>query len=57
MTQTKYPKAISLIGVALTFTGFIFKLNHLMGAVELFNIGALLLVAGLIWWAVKMIRD
>tara|TARA_B100000683_G_C12414354_1_gene525192 strand:+ start:338 stop:511 length:174 start_codon:yes stop_codon:yes gene_type:complete len=56
MTPNKTPKAISLIGLALTLTGLTFKLNHLMGAPEIFNIGIAILVIGLSWWAIRLIR-
>ena len=57
MTPNRTPKAISLLGLATTLAGLTFKLNHLMGAEILFNIGAVVLVLGLTWWAVNLIRD
>ena len=37
--------------------GYAFKLNHLMGALTLFNIGVALAVVGLTWWAVNLFRS
>ena len=56
MTPNRTPKAIALLGLALTLSGVTFKLNDLMGAETLFNVGAALLVFGLSWWAVKLIK-
>lgn len=38
-----------LLGVAALLVGVAFKLNHLMGAETLFNLGALMLVVGLLF--------
>ena len=38
-----------LLGVAGILTGVAFKLNHLMGAETVFNIGAVILVVGLLF--------
>ena len=56
MNPLRTPKAISLLGLALTLSGITFKLNQLRGAETLFNLGAALLVLGLSWWAVKLIK-
>ena len=56
MNPNRNPKVITLLGLALTVSGITFKLNHLMGAEPLFNVGAALLVLGLSWWAVKLIK-
>lgn len=56
MTPNRTPKAIALLGLALTLSGITFKLNDLMGSETLFNVGAALLVLGLSWWAVKLIK-
>ena len=53
--QLLIAKAITLIGLAITMTGVTFKLNHLMGDQIIFNIGVVILVVGLLWWAVKLI--
>ena len=39
-SNSKFPKATMLIGLAITLTGLTFKLNHLMGAHTIFNIAA-----------------
>ena len=44
----RLPQSLCLIGLALTFTGVMFKLNHLAGAHTTTNTGAAILVAGLI---------
>ncbi|MGB2385275.1 MAG: hypothetical protein ACPH8E_07210 [Flavobacteriales bacterium] len=50
------PKFLALIGLALVVVGVTFKLNHLMGAEEVFNAGAVVLVVGLVSWAVAVLR-
>ncbi|MGB0510755.1 MAG: hypothetical protein ACPGGB_07515 [Flavobacteriales bacterium] len=52
----RLPQALCLIGLAFSATGFTFKLNHYAGAHTLFNLGAAVLVAGLLLWAVKLLR-
>ncbi|MGA0435873.1 MAG: hypothetical protein ACO3MV_09400 [Flavobacteriales bacterium] len=47
---------IVLIGLALVVAGVAFKLNQLMGAEMLFNAGAILLVLGLLIWAIALLR-
>ena len=49
-------QATCLIGLALTLSGVMFKLNHLAGAHITTNTGAAILVAGLLLWAVKLLR-
>jgi Flp pilus assembly protein protease CpaA len=56
MTPHRIPKAITLFGLATTMTGLTFKLNHLMGAPIIFNIGIAILVIGLAWWALGLIQ-
>lgn len=55
-SNSKFPKATMLIGLAITLIGLTFKLNHLMGAHTIFNIGVGVLVVGLAWWALKLIN-
>jgi len=50
------PQALVLLGIAGMASGWAFKLNHLMGAEPLFNGGAVLLVVGLVAWAVVLMR-
>jgi len=52
----RLPQSLCLIGLALAATGFTFKLNHYAGAHTLFNLGVAILVAGLLLWAVKLLR-
>tara|TARA_B110000459_G_scaffold172017_1_gene193169 strand:- start:153 stop:329 length:177 start_codon:yes stop_codon:yes gene_type:complete len=56
MNSLKIPKAITLVGLATTMTGLTFKLNHLMGAPIIFNLGVAILVVGLVWWAFGLIQ-
>ena len=44
------------MGLALVVVGVTFKLNHLMGAEEVFNTGAVVLVIGLVGWGVAVLR-
>ena len=56
MNWSKVPKALSLIGLAMTVSGVAFKLNHLAGAHTLTNIGVVFLVLGLLLWAGQTLR-
>ena len=56
MKTKQLPKVIVLIGLALVVAGVAFKLNHFMGAEMLFNAGAILLVLGLLIWAIALLR-
>jgi Flp pilus assembly protein protease CpaA len=56
MSPQRIPKAITLVGLATTMTGLTFKLNHLMGAPIIFNIGIAILVIGLVLWAFGLIQ-
>ena len=56
MTMRRLPQSLCLIGLALTFTGVMFKLNHLAGAHTTTNTGAAILVAGLLFWAFRLLR-
>ena len=56
MIQHRIPKAITLLGLAITLIGLTFKLNHLMGAPIIFNLGVATIVVGLLWWAVGLTR-
>lgn len=53
----RLPLSFSLFGAALLITGIAFKLNHLMGAVLLSNVGFGLLIVGLIWLTVAVLRN
>lgn len=56
MASIRVPRILSLVGLALVVTGVTFKLNHLMGAETVFNAGAVVLVSGLLLWAVALVR-
>ena len=56
MATPRIPKFLTLIGLALVVAGIAFKLNHLMGAEQVFNAGAIVLVAGLVSWATAVVR-
>ena len=56
MASLRIPRILSLAGLALVVTGITFKLNHLMGAETVFNAGAVVLVLGLLLWAVAVVR-
>ncbi|MBV42704.1 MAG: hypothetical protein CL834_06685 [Crocinitomicaceae bacterium] len=53
----RLPLSLSLFGAALLITGIALKLNHLMGAIVLSNAGFCLLIAGLIWLMVAVLRN
>lgn len=57
MASLRIPRILSLVGLALVVTGTTFKLNHLMGAETVFNAGAVVLVLGLLLWAVALVRS
>ena len=57
MATPRIPKFLTLIGLALVVAGIAFKLNHLMGAEPVFNAGAVVLIAGLVSWAVAVVRQ
>tara|TARA_B100001939_G_scaffold270885_1_gene238593 strand:- start:252 stop:434 length:183 start_codon:yes stop_codon:yes gene_type:complete len=57
MATPRIPKFLTLIGLALVVAGIAFKLNHLMGAEQVFNVGAIVLVAGLVSWATAVVRQ
>ena len=48
MNLSRPTSTLLLLGVAGILTGVAFKLNHLMGAETVFNIGAVMLVVGLL---------
>jgi len=56
MFTDRLPKFLILMGLALVVVGVTFKLNHLMGAEEVFNTGAVVLVIGLVGWGVAVLR-
>lgn len=49
MCISRPTSTLLLLGVAGILTGVGFKLNHLMGAETVFNIGAVILVVGLLF--------
>ncbi len=55
------PNRIALILLLLGLTGILagvaFKLNHLMGAEPIFNIGVVLSILGLLLWVVDVLRS
>ena len=53
MRISRPTSTLLLLGVAGILTGVVFKLNHLMGAETVFNIGSVMLVVGLL----SAIRD
>lgn len=53
----RFPLALSLFGAALLITGIAFKLNHLMGAEVLSNTGFCLLISGLVWLTITVLRN
>ncbi len=56
MATNRVPRILSLVGLALIVTGTTFKLNHLTGAETVFNVGAVVLVIGLLLWAIALLR-
>ena len=56
MASLRIPRILSLVGLALVVTGITFKLNELMGAETVFNAGAVVLVLGLLLWAMALLR-
>ena len=56
MTMRRLPQSLCLIGLDLTLTGVMFKLNHLAGAHITTKTGAAILVAGLLLWAFRLLR-
>ena len=57
MFTDRLPKFLTLIGLALVVAGIAFKLNQLMGAEQVFNAGAVVLIVGLVSWAAAVVRD
>jgi len=57
MFTDRLPKFLTLIGLALIVAGIAFKLNQLMGAEQVFNGGAVVLIVGLVSWAAAVVRD
>lgn len=56
MKPTKLSLLFILLGLMGLLAGMGFKLNHLMGAEELFNAGLMVLVLGLGIWGVAVFR-
>ena len=48
--------AVLLLGLAGILIGVTFKLNHLMGAPSLFNVGVVVTVVGVVLWVVQLVR-
>jgi len=55
MSLPRKPIALVLIGLALVIVGLTFKLNHLMGAHAVFNLGAACSVLGLGWTGLSLL--
>lgn len=56
MKPTKLTLIFILLGLMGLLAGMGFKLNHLMGAEELFNAGLVVLMVGLGLWAMALLR-
>ena len=56
MRPTPRTLAILLLGLAGVLLGVTFKLNHLMGAHTLFNVGVVVTVVGVVLWVVQLVR-
>jgi hypothetical protein len=56
MRPTPRNLAILLLGLASILLGITFKLNHLMGAHTLFNVGVGLTVVGVALWVIQLVR-
>lgn len=56
MRPTSRTLATLLLGLAGILLGITFKLNHLMGAHTLFNVGVGLTVLGVALWVIQLVR-
>ena len=56
MRPTPITLAILLLGLAGILLGVTFKLNHLMGAHTLFNVGVVVTVVGVVLWVIQLVR-
>ena len=56
MRPTPRILAILLLGLAGVLLGVTFKLNHLMGAHTLFNVGVVVTVVGVVLWVIQLVR-
>ena len=56
MRPTPRTLAILLLGLAGVLLGVTFKLNHLMGAHTLFNVGVVVTVVGVVIWVIQLVR-
>ncbi len=56
MKPDKLTLVFILLGLMGLLGGMGFKLNHLMGAEELFNAGLVVLLMGLGLWAISVLR-
>ena len=56
MKPTPRTFAILLLGLAGILLGVTFKLNHLMGAHTLFNVGVVVTVVGVVLWVIQLVR-
>ena len=55
-TPARETLAILLLGLAGILLGVTFKLNHLMGAHTLFNVGVVVTVVGVVLWVIQLVR-
>lgn len=56
MRPSRPSLTLMILGLVGLLMGVTFKLNHLMGAEQLFNLGTLALVVGLLAWVVALVR-
>ena len=56
MRPTPRTLATLLLGLAGILLGVTFKLNHLMGAHTLFNVGVILTTLGVGLWVIQLVR-
>ena len=56
MRPTSRTLATLLLGLAGILLGITFKLNHLMGAHTLFNVGVGLTVVGVALWVIQLVQ-
>lgn len=57
MKPSKSSLIFILLGLAGILAGITFKLNHLMGAHTVFNIGIAAFVIGLLLWVVQLVKS
>ncbi|MGB1075402.1 MAG: hypothetical protein ACPGYK_04375 [Flavobacteriales bacterium] len=56
MRPSRPAAAFLILGFVGMLLGVTFKLNHYIGAEELFNIGVVLVVIGAAFWIFKLMR-